>query len=368
MKRLVAILLVVVLVLCLVPAASAASSEANDAAEALYKLGLFKGVGTNSDGSPIFDLDRAPSRNEAITMLVRLLGKEVEAQAVPWSNPFTDVVDWAKPYVGYAYANKLTSGTSSTTFGGSDIVLATQYITFCLRALGYESGTDFAWDAAWVLSDQIGMTDGRYNKNTTEFTRGDVAIISYSTLSMKLKGSEKTLLETLYEQKVISDEQSEAAGFGELAKVKFTLTKAPVTITNTSIKKDGTVAKTVYKVNSLKVKSCDYAYTQQNIQGFPDAGKDIFKVVIELDWTFVSTDAPQNPAKIYTVNRSYAIYESNGEQRDRKTIGSNFEVGGRYVTKIDFYIAEGTYSFLLQQEVTDFRLTGLDMNKFYDVY
>lgn len=178
--------LALALVLCLgllaVPA-GAASGEAIDAAYQLYEKGLFMGTGTDSDGAPIFELDRAPTRHEAVTMLVRLLGKESEAQSGRWQTPFTDVADWAEPYVGYAYAHGLTNGTSSTTYSGSETVTATQYLTFVLRTLGYESGTDFRWDAAWELSDAIGLTDGAYDAATSYFTRGDVAIVSLRSLS-----------------------------------------------------------------------------------------------------------------------------------------------------------------------------------------
>jgi len=94
---------------------------------------------------------------------------------------------WAKPYVGFAYANGLTSGTSTTTYSGNATVTASQYITFVLRALGYDSKTDFQWDKAWEFSDEIGLTDGRYNAETTEFLRGDAAIISYNSLSCQRK-------------------------------------------------------------------------------------------------------------------------------------------------------------------------------------
>lgn len=211
-KRILSLLLAVVLVCSLVPTAFAASSEATDGANALHNLGLFNGTGTNADGTPIYDLDRAPSRFEAVTMLVRLLGKEAEAKAGTWDTPFTDVVDWAKPYVGYAYANGLTAGTSATTFGGSAIVTASQYLTFVLRSLGYESGKDFQWDKAWELSDKIGMTDGRYNADTKTFLRGDVAIISNNALYMNLANSDKTLLDSF-----------NARGFGMLEQNEKTM-------------------------------------------------------------------------------------------------------------------------------------------------
>lgn len=185
-KRILAMLLTVMMVCGLMPTTLAASSDdATKAAQSLYDLGLFQGTGTNADGTPNFDLDRTPTRAEAVTMLVRLLGKDDEAKAGTWTTPFADVAEWAKPYVGYAYANGLTTGTSTTTFGGDVTVNATQYLTFVLRALGYESGKDFQWNAAWEKTDTIGLTNGNYNADTKNFTRGDVAIISQKAIEIK---------------------------------------------------------------------------------------------------------------------------------------------------------------------------------------
>ncbi|MBQ2940861.1 MAG: S-layer homology domain-containing protein [Oscillospiraceae bacterium] len=100
-------------------------------------------------------------------MLVCLLGKDSEAKAGTFETPFTDVPAWAEPYVGYAYENKLTSGISATTFGSSATVTSSQYITFILRALGYDSSSDFSWDKAWELSDKIGLTNGRYSEKNS---------------------------------------------------------------------------------------------------------------------------------------------------------------------------------------------------------
>lgn len=184
-KRIVSILLATVMLFTAVPVAFAASDDAFAAADALHELGLFNGTGTDANGNPVYDLDRAPSRQEAVTMLVRLLGKETEAKSGTWEIPFTDVADWAKPYVGYAYANGLTSGTSATTFGGNSTVTAAQYITFILRTLGYESGTDFQWDKSWELADAIGLTSGEYSDGMDSFTRGDVAVTSCCAYKMQ---------------------------------------------------------------------------------------------------------------------------------------------------------------------------------------
>ena len=109
---------------------------AQNAAKTLHSLGLFSGTGTDANGNPNFDLDRAPTRHEAVTMLVSLLGKKQEALNGTWKIPFTDVADWARPFVGYAYANSLTSGTSATTFGGNDLISSAQYLTFRSSPMG----------------------------------------------------------------------------------------------------------------------------------------------------------------------------------------------------------------------------------------
>ena len=104
-----------------------AATPAATAAQKLDDLGLFQGMGNNADGTPNYGLDQTPTRAQAVTMLVRLLGKEKEAQNSTYSAPFTDVADWAKPYVNYAYKNGLTNGTSATTFGGNAAIKPTEY-------------------------------------------------------------------------------------------------------------------------------------------------------------------------------------------------------------------------------------------------
>lgn len=210
MKRFLSFILALVLAASLVPSAFAASDEAVQAANALYTLGLFNGTGTDANGNPIYDLDRAPTREEAITMLIRLMGKESDAKGYNWEMPFTDVSGWAKPYVGAAYYWGLTSGTSETTFGGKQKVSAMQYLTFVLRALDYEDGTDFQWDKAWELSDKIGLTSGQYTSNRS-ITRGDVAIISLKALSISNKYN-WTLLEQLLNEEIISQKMVKKSG------------------------------------------------------------------------------------------------------------------------------------------------------------
>lgn len=210
MKRFLSFILALTLAVSLVPSAFAASDEAVQAANALHALGLFNGTGTDANGNPVYDLERAPTREEAITMLVRLLGREEEAKSDDWRMPFTDVSNWAKPYVGYAYTYDLTSGTSETTFGGKQKVSATQYLTFVLRALHYEDGTDFQWNRAWKLSDEIGLTSAQYTSDSS-ITRGDVATISLKALSV-LNKYDTTLLDELLDYGPLTSEKIKTSG------------------------------------------------------------------------------------------------------------------------------------------------------------
>lgn len=175
-----------------IPAYAAGSGEAETKAEALRQLGLFKGV-SDTD----FALDRAPTRTEALVMLIRAMGRESEALGGSWPHPFTDVPSWAEQYVGYGYKNGLTKGVSATQFGTGNAGSA-MYLTFMLRALGYDdSKGDFAWDAPDTLARAAGiLPDG---VDTSDFLRADVALVSWAALEAALKGGSRTLSQKLME-------------------------------------------------------------------------------------------------------------------------------------------------------------------------
>jgi len=202
---------------------NAEQAEEFDAAKKLHTLGLLRGMGNSADGMPYFALDRWPSRAEAITMFVRLLGKEKEALDGMWMTPLTDVPLLAEPYVGYAYAHGLTNGTSPTTFSGNEPATVSQYITFVLRSLGYSSESDFAWDRAWELSDELGITyPGEFSlthDGTTYgsyyFTRGHIAIVSLAALGAADKETGKKLYELLIQNGAITREAAINAGLCE---------------------------------------------------------------------------------------------------------------------------------------------------------
>lgn len=188
----------------LIPAYAANVKEAETKAAALKQLGLFKGI-SDTD----FDLDRAPSRIEAIVMLIRVLGKESEALSGEWKHPFTDVAAWADKYIGYAYEKGLTKGVSATEFGAGN-ANSDMYLTFVLRALGYDdSRGDFAWNESVTLAAASGILAN--GVDTANFQRADVALVSWAALEAKLKGGSRTLSEKLMEAGVFKAEEYGAA-------------------------------------------------------------------------------------------------------------------------------------------------------------
>ncbi len=160
-------------------------------ADDLKALGLFRGA-SDTD----YALDRAPTRTEAVVMLLRILGRENEILSSDFSHPFTDVPEWADPYIGYAYTTGLSQGVSETEFGSGN-ASAAMYLTLVLRSLGYSDadGEDFTWDNPYTLSEELGILQERVD--TENFLRGDVVTISHAALSAKFNGSEETLSDRL---------------------------------------------------------------------------------------------------------------------------------------------------------------------------
>ena len=211
-RRWTALLLCGALVFGIFPVKATAAAESENAAHTLYELGLFQGVGTDSAGEPIFDLERTPTRAEALVMLVRLLGKEAEVKAGTYQHPFTDVDAWAAPYVGYAYEHGLTTGTGAATFGGGSPADGNTYVTFVLRALGYADRADkpdFTYSEAVAFAKSHGLTDSDYADG---FSRGDIADLSLSALAQPLKGETSTLVERLAAEGAVDRAAAEAAG------------------------------------------------------------------------------------------------------------------------------------------------------------
>lgn len=192
MKRFLTILFTTLLLaaaLCV----TASASDYDAVAEDLSAIGMFRGTASG------FELDRAPTRSEAAIMLVRLYGAEDAAKAAyeagEIKHPFTDVSDFASPYVAWVYTNGISNGTSATTFGSANKCSLQNYAVFLLRALGYQDGKDFQYADALPFAQSKGFYEPLMFSG--DFLRDDLAALTYQALAADMADGKTYLLDSL---------------------------------------------------------------------------------------------------------------------------------------------------------------------------
>ena len=202
MKKILCFALAAIMLLAIVPgtALAAYTPRYEDEAWVLYEYGLFRGTGNSPDEAPEFELGRQATRIEALVMLIRLLGEEDKALSYYGRQPFTDIPygNWAYKYVGYAYAMGYTNGVGNNRFDPYGKANAYMYVTFVLRALGYDdSRGEFGYYTSLDFAARLGML--RYGEYTGReiFYRDDCAHVSLMALYTEMNGSGLLLIEYL---------------------------------------------------------------------------------------------------------------------------------------------------------------------------
>jgi hypothetical protein len=187
-NKLLAFFCAAVLLVTALPAAGALTGEQSRAADSLYTLGLLRGGGSGDD----FALSAPATRAQAVSMLVRLAGRETAAQTDQWISGFRDVPAWAEKAVTYAAHQKWVSGLDERTFGSDRPVTANAYCTFLLRMLGYSDAKgDFTVSGAAVFARHIGLLSRTFEGT---LSRGDLAEISLDALSFTYPGTQETVI------------------------------------------------------------------------------------------------------------------------------------------------------------------------------
>lgn len=163
----------------------------NDA-KILYDLNLFQGI-SSTEFKP--DLDSMSNREQAMTIIARALQWELNMSS---KSPFSDVSNWAQPYVAKAYQMGITKGISATEFGGSRNVTSRELATWMLRALGYDP--DDAWNNTIGLSKNVG-TVLRSDTMNNAINRDVLVGMLYSFMKEgKVISKSKTLIEEYIEK------------------------------------------------------------------------------------------------------------------------------------------------------------------------
>lgn len=184
----------------------------NAMAAALRELNLFRGTGSGYGEG--FDLEQAPTRVQALVMLIRLLGEEDAALRSTAVHPFRDVPAWADRYVAYAFERGYTNGVSATAFAPNLNASAGMYVEFVLRALGYSSTaqTDVSTAAERALGIGVITVGEKALLDSNEFLRADVVYLSWYALEATLPGGMGTLREKLEGAGVFTEAAYQNAG------------------------------------------------------------------------------------------------------------------------------------------------------------
>lgn len=175
-----------------------------------YTLNRIGGLFRGSDKG--WELDRSPNRAEAAIMLVRFLGLEEKAlEMTDTSMPFTDVNPNHAGYIALLYEMGLTNGTSPTTYSPDLETRPQDYMTFMLRALGYDDAAgDFSWNTSLEDSVRLRVLNGEeYVKiNEKVFDRGMMSYASLAVLRADEKGG-KPLCERLCKAGILNEKNLE---------------------------------------------------------------------------------------------------------------------------------------------------------------
>ena len=168
--------------------ADVTSKQNEEAIEVLKTVGIMVG-----DENGKFNPDAKVTRNEMAVVMCNLLDYTVASYK--GTSPFTDVPEWAEPYVAACYTNGITSGYDAKTYGGNDTVTTGQAALMLLKALGYfQYSADFGSD--WLVEttkngSTAGLFDGVATGAKEALTRNDVAQMVLNALEADLVKAEK---------------------------------------------------------------------------------------------------------------------------------------------------------------------------------
>ena len=247
MKKILAFTLALAMVLSTMTVTFAASKEV----EALANLKLLLNT---TDAEVNAELNRAVG----LAMVLKALGyTQADADAKAADNKFTDMekTAWAKGFATLGEELKLTNGVSvePKLFAPTAKLSKQAFVTFMLRALGYDSNE--AWAKAGELAKEAKLVEEATLEDAS-FTKGEAAVVMYNALKAKVQKDEKgrTLAEKLVADGKMNKELAVANGLvsGEPEKLEVAEVKAD-NLREAVVTFNGTVDKaTAEKVGNYK--------------------------------------------------------------------------------------------------------------------
>lgn len=137
------------------------------------------------------------TREQAIVILIRMLGKENEAKSTLMNSGFKDVPsnNFYAPYISYARLINLTNGISENEFGFKKEVSTKEIATYFLRILKHTA--DWKTEDIMQKSKGLGILKDVSSAENESVIRGEVFVMLDNTLNQVPVGEKQTLAQKL---------------------------------------------------------------------------------------------------------------------------------------------------------------------------
>ena len=262
--------------------ADVTSKQNEEAIEVLKTVGIMVG-----DENGKFNPEAKVTRNEMAVVMCNLLDYTVASYK--GSSPFTDVPEWAEPYVAACYTNGITSGYDAKTYGGSDTVTTGQAALMLLKALGYfQYSADFGTD--WLVEttkngSTAGLFDGVATGAKEALTRNDVAQMVLNALEADLVKAEKNGSDVQVGDIVISGGKatydSRTGTDSKYAKIDSTKVDGKYTIQLGEDLYDGDLVKADGADDDFGRPSVKWTYENKEIGTYADDADAVYTATVE---------------------------------------------------------------------------------------
>ena len=262
--------------------ADVTSKQNEEAIEVLKTVGIMVG-----DENGKFNPEAKVTRNEMAVVMCNLLDYTVASYK--GTSPFTDVPEWAEPYVAACYTNGITSGYDKVTYGGSDTVTTGQAALMLLKALGYfQYSADFGSD--WLVEttkngSTAGLFDGVATGAKEALTRNDVAQMVLNALEADLVKAEKNGSDVQVGDIVISGGKatydSRTGTDSKYAKIDNTKVDGKYTIQLGEDLYDGDLVKADGADDDFDRPSVKWTYENKEIGTYADDADAVYTATVE---------------------------------------------------------------------------------------
>ena len=262
--------------------ADVTSKQNEEAIEVLKTVGIMVG-----DENGKFNPDAKVTRNEMAVVMCNLLDYTVASYK--GTSPFTDVPEWAEPYVAACYTNGITSGYDKVTYGGNDTVTTGQAALMLLKALGYfQYSADFGSD--WLVEttkngSTAGLFDGVATGAKEALTRNDVAQMVLNALEADLVKAEKNGSDVQVGDIVISGGKatydSRTGTDSKYAKIDNTKVDGKYTIQLGEDLYDGDLVKADGADDDFDRPSVKWTYENKEIGTYADDADAVYTATVE---------------------------------------------------------------------------------------